>query len=161
MNLNPKYETLTIITQNIIPKLTEIPYDNVVQLTTMNASCTLGVDYDVSGKTVTFYPLIANYDLLVGDTITVYYLYNNEEIYDPSSPSVNPSNVTYNIEIVEENIVPKLIHRPVTDTLYVLRNGNVVIEEVDWEIEGKVLTWVSLTTLEVGDILTVDYRRTI
>jgi hypothetical protein len=155
-------ENLTIIAQNVIPQLAETPLNDVVMMIAGGAPAIPVNEYTVSDKTITWDEVSAGYDLEIGEIVVVDYEYDDGEgtvpPYDPSDPAMNPSFVEYDMIVAEENIVPKLVHVPVASTLVVMVDGNSTTEGVDWTRSGKRLTWISGTTLNVGDTVSVQYR---
>jgi hypothetical protein len=154
-----KVENLEIITQNVIPQLAEIPIDNAVMMLAVGAPAIPTSEYTVDEQTIIWNDVVAGYDLEIGEVVVVDYEYDDVYPYDGSDPTMNPVFLSYNLTVAEEDIVPKLIHGPEAATLVVKVNDVVVTEGVDWTRSGKVLTWISGTTLNVGDTIYVEYRR--
>ena len=162
-------ENLIISAQNVIPQLAEIPIDNVAMVLSGGAPAIPQTEYTISGKTITWNDVEAGYNLEIGEIAVVDYEYENgisegggggvTPPYDASDSSMNTVLVQYTTDVAEEDIVPKLIHVPVADTLIVKVNGIVVTEGVDWTRDGRTLTWISGTTLNVNDIVYTEYRR--
>jgi len=71
-------EKLTIVTQNIIPALSNTPVSNSSVLLFLNGkSQEYNNDFTVSGQTITWYPVPSGIDLLVGEFVTVLYPVQN------------------------------------------------------------------------------------
>jgi len=166
MAILPKSENLVVATQNVIPDLVETAYQNLVTMLANGNPAVSGTEYTVSGKVVTWDEVTAGYNLEVGNVVNVDYHYDDgvsgvpvEEDYDSSDSSMNPVSMSYDMIIAEEDIMPKLIHVPVASTLIVSVNDVLTTENVEWTLSGKVLTWISATTLNVGDVVSVFYRK--
>lgn len=157
----PKSENLTIVTQNIIPDLAEIPVNGVINLTVVGSAGIPVDEYTVSGQTITWDFTSAEYNLEVGEIVVANYLYDDVYPYDGSDSTHNPIDLSYERTVYTQNIVPKLIHNPVASTFAVLVNGSPVLDGVHWTRSGRDLTWISGTDLEVGDAVTFSYRRSI
>jgi hypothetical protein len=160
MALVPNIENITIVTKNVIPSLSETPYQNFASILAGGSPAVYITEYKVSGKTITW---IADYDLEVGEVVTVSYTYDDGlpasvGVYDPTDPTQNPVTVNYNLTVTTINNVPNLVHTPVATTLVVKVNGVRKTEGVDWSYIGRVITWISGSTLNVGDIVNVSYR---
>jgi len=161
-----KIDKFIISTQNVIPQLVETSIDNVVMLLAAGGPAIPEDEYTVSGKTITWDAGVAGYNLEIGDIIVADYEYDDGlgdgdviPPYDPTDSVHNPVLVQYDLIVIEINIVPSLIHVPVADTLIVKVNGNLTSEGVEWTRSGKVLTWISGTTLNINDVVYVEYRR--
>ncbi len=168
MAILPKLENLTIVTQNVIPDLAETAYESQVIILANGNPAVPGTEYTVSGKVITWDDAIAGYNLEVGNVVNVDYHYDDgvsavpeEEDYDSSDSGMNPVLMFYDMMVVEEDIVPKLIHVPVASTFVVSVNDVLTTEGVEWTRSGKVLTWISATTLDVGDVVSVSYRKNV
>lgn len=168
MAILPKLENLTLVTQNVIPDLAETAYDNQVMILANGNPAVPETEYTVSGKVITWDEVIAGYDLEIGDVVNADYHYDDgvpavppEEEYDSSDSGMNPVSMSYTMTVAEEDIVPKLIHVPVASSLTVSVNSISTTEGVEWTRSGKVLTWISVTTLEVGDVVSVFYRKSV
>ena len=68
-----KLDTLVISVQNIIPELTEYPINGVVLTLTAGVPALPDTEFTVSDKTITWNPIVAGYDLEVGEKVYVYY----------------------------------------------------------------------------------------
>ena len=157
----PKSENLVIVTQNVIPELAEIPVQNVVALITAGMPAIPVTEFTVNEKVITWNEVVAGYNIEVGEIVNANYLYDEDSSssYDGANSSMNPVQVDYDMVVAELNIAPKLIHNPVASTLAILVNSIPVLEGVDWTRSGKVITWISGTDLEIGDLMSVTYRR--
>lgn len=158
-----KVDRILITVQNVIDQLTEIPIDDIVMVTAAGAPAIIEDEYTVSGKTITWNVIGAGYDLDSGDVVVACYEYDNglgADItpYDGSDPTMNPNLLQYILTVIEEGIMPKLIHVPVASTLVMSVDGSAIILGVHWTRNGKILTWISGTTLSVGAIISVEYR---
>jgi len=166
MALIPKIENLTIVTQNVIPDLAEDAYLNQAMILAGGSPAVINDEYTVSGKTITWDSVAADYNLEVGEVVTVDYVYDNHQsgvggtggVYSPIDPTQNPVDVEYDLIVIIQNIIPNLIHTPVVDSLTVKVNGVLKIEGVDWTHSARIITWISGSTLAVSDIVTVAYR---
>jgi hypothetical protein len=160
-----RVDNLTIAVQNVIPQLTETPINNIVMMLADGSAAIPTDEYIVSGKTVTWDEVAAGYDLEVGNVVVADYEYDDGEgvvpPYDGSDATMNPSLISYDMVVAETNIVPKLIHVPVASTFVVRVNGSLVTVGVDWTRNGKTLTWISATTLNVNDVVSVEYRKSL
>ena len=67
-------ESITIVTNNVIPDLSFTPLQGIVWLDVAGVSQRQESDYTVSGVTITWVPGTAGFDLLTGDIIQVYYM---------------------------------------------------------------------------------------
>lgn len=156
-------DKFTISTQNVIPQLTYAPIDGLVTMVVVGAAAIPDDEYTVSGQTVTWDEVSAGYDLEVGDVAVIDYEYENgisgdAPPYDEESSSSNPVEISYNLTVAETNTVPRLIHVPVSSTFSMLVNGGSTTAGVDWTRNGKNVTWTSATTLNINDIVSVEYR---
>lgn len=166
MALIPKIENLTIVTQNVIPDLVEDAYLNQAMILAGGSPAVIGTEYIVSGKIITWNSGVAEYDLEIGEVVTVDYFYDDHlpgvggtgGIYNSTDPAQNPVDVEYDLIVIISNLIPNLIHTPVVDSLTVKVNAVLKTEGVDWIQSGRVITWISGTTLVVGDVVTVAYR---
>lgn len=80
--------------------------------------------------------------------------------YADSPEALTDENIQiqYDAEVGELNVMPKLLHLPVQDTLTVLVNEVPTVEDIDWTRSGKSMAWISGTDLEVEDILHIEYE---
>lgn len=168
MAILPKSENLTLITQNVIPDLAETVYENQVTILANGNPAVPGTEYTVSGKVITWDEVTAGYDLEVGNVVNADYHYDDgvpavppEEEYDSSDSGMNPVSMSYDMIVAEEDVVPSLIHVPVASSLTVSVNSISTTEGVEWTRIGKVLTWISVTTLSVGAVVSVSYRKNV
>lgn len=157
MSIKPYRENLSVVTKNVIPSLKYTPYGGVVNLLAGGSPAVPVTEFTVTGTTITWAGI---YDINVGEIITVFYDYDDgSDVFDASDTTMNPLEVSYNLTVIQENIVPKLIHTPVSGTLSVTVNSVRVNEGIDWSISGRTITWLG-STLSVGSRVGVIYRRT-
>jgi hypothetical protein len=166
MALIPKIENLTIVTQNVIPALAEEAYLNQAMLLAGGSPAVPVTEYTVSGNTITWNPGVAGYNLEIGEVVTVDYNYDDHSasvggtggVYDATDPGQNPTTAEYDLTVILQDIVPDLIHTPVPTTFTLKVNGVLKTEGVDWTRSDREITWISGSTLVVGDTVTVAYR---
>lgn len=77
-NLAPKYESLVATAQNVLPDLSETPIDD----TTVQGWFGIGhqkngSDFSVTGTSVTWNSGTAGFDIEIGESLDVYYLFDN------------------------------------------------------------------------------------
>lgn len=158
-----RVQVLIIAVEDIIPTLAEIPIAGTVNMDAGGVPALPGDDFTVSGKVITW---LQPFTLSVGDKVTVDYEYDDGvdpfagDPEDATDSNQNPSSIDYNKVVAEEDIVPKMIHIPVVDTLIVKVNDVTVVRDTDYTWGGvKTLTWISGTTLSVDDVVNFQYRR--
>lgn len=166
MALIPKIENLIITIQNVIPDLAETVYLNQAMILAGGTPAVPIVEYTVLDKTITWNSGAAGYNLEVGEVVTVNYEYDDHTsgvggtggVYSPTDPAQNPVTVEYNLTVIIQNLVPKLIHTPVVNSFTLKVNDVLKTEGVDWVRSNRDITWISGSILAVGAIVTVDYR---
>lgn len=166
MALIPKIENLTIAATNIIPDLEEDAHLNQAMILAGGSPAVPDTEYIVLGKIITWNSGAAGYNLEVGEIVTVDYTYDDHTagaggtggVYDATDPGQSPVTIDYNLTVVTQNIVPKLIYTPVVGSFTLKVNSVLKIEGVDWTRSGREVTWISGSILAVDDIVTVVYR---
>jgi len=166
MALIPNIENLTIVTQNVIPDLAEDAYLDQAMILAGGSPAVPDTEYTVSGKTITWDEVAAGYNLEVGEVVTVDYTYDDHTVgaggtggvYDATDPGQNPVTTDYDLIVIIQNTVPNLIHTPVANSFTLKVNGVLKTEGVDWTRSGRNVTWISGSTLVVGDVVTYAYR---
>ena len=160
-----RIEVLTVLVQNTIPQLQEVPYNNQVMLTVSGAPAVIGIDYEVEGVDITWNALIAGFDVEAGERVVADYEYDdgsgygNGSVYDGTDSFQNQSTMEYSLTVIETNIFPKLMHSPIISTLSCSVNNISVSIDLDFIVEGKDVTWISGTALNIGDVIYVSYKK--
>lgn len=152
-----RVDSLTVLTQNVIPDLTYYPEENSITIDAAGASTVPGVTWSISNKTVTWNAVAASYDLEVGDSVVVSYE------YDPSTErnggTIQRNSLREPKTITIENRVPPLAHIPYGGILEISVNS-VPTNGVGWSLQDNIVTWdeeVSGYNLDIGDELICTY----
>lgn len=69
-------ETLTVVTQNVIPALANSPDTGALHIIAAGTNTEPGVEWTITGNVVTWDEVEAGYNLEIGDTLIAVYMYS-------------------------------------------------------------------------------------
>jgi hypothetical protein len=114
---------------------------------------TVGVDYSVSGQTVTF---LSSDIPVAGDVLQAYYritsgtsaTFNFADAEIPTG-TINGTNVTFALAAAPNPVI----------SLKLYKNGMLLQQPNDYTLSGSTITFVSAAAPQTGDSITAYYRH--